>query len=122
MLVQSEAFRCFRLHRGLATRQHLREHGERVFEAQLKSLGTAQPSRRRQRGEHRQVQFFPRALKLHATRTWARAVQGKDYYDILNLIRLHRVDTGATEFREILDRYASVTIRDRLLRDLERDV
>ena len=62
------------------------------------------------------------ALKLHATRTWTRAVQGKDYYDIVNLIRLHRVDTGATEFREILNRYASATIRERLLRDLERDV
>jgi hypothetical protein len=62
------------------------------------------------------------ALKLHATRTWTRAVQGKDYYDILNLIRIHRIDTGANEFREILDRYASATIRERLLRDVERDV
>ena len=62
------------------------------------------------------------ALKLHATRTWTRAVPGKDYYDILNLIRIHGVDTGASEFREILDRYASATIRERLLRDLERDV
>ena len=62
------------------------------------------------------------ALKLHATRTWTRAVQGKDYYDILNLIRLHRVDTRATNFRDVLDRYASATIRERLLLDLERDV
>ena len=49
-------------------------------------------------------------------------MQGKDYYDILNLIRIHRIDIRASEFREILDRYASATIRERLLWDLERDV
>jgi hypothetical protein len=32
------------------------------------------------------------ALKLHATRTWNRAVLGKDYYDILNLIQIRRVN------------------------------
>lgn len=55
-------------------------------------------------------------------RTWTRAVQGRDYYDILNLIRINRIEPRASDFQEILDRYASATIRERLLRDLERDV
>lgn len=59
------------------------------------------------------------ALKLHATRTWDRAVQGKDYYDILNLIRIHKVDTTSQEFLEILNRYATESIRERLLSDLK---
>ncbi len=59
------------------------------------------------------------ALKLHATRTWTRAVQGKDYYDILNRIRIHRIDTRSSAFQEVLDRYASQTMRERLLRDAE---
>jgi len=59
------------------------------------------------------------ALKLHATRTWDRAVQGKDYYDILNLIRIHKLDTTSQEFLEILDRYATESIRERLLSDIK---
>jgi hypothetical protein len=62
------------------------------------------------------------ALKLHATRTWDRAVQGKDYYDILNLIRINRLDTDSPEFQEILNRYATPSIRERLLSDLKRSV
>jgi len=62
------------------------------------------------------------ALKLHATRTWDRAVQGKDYHDILNLIRVNRIDTGAPEFQAILNRYATPSIRERLLSDLKRSV
>ncbi|MEI6072901.1 MAG: nucleotidyl transferase AbiEii/AbiGii toxin family protein [Verrucomicrobiae bacterium] len=62
------------------------------------------------------------ALKLHATQASDRAVQGKDYYDILNLVRIHRIDTGALEFQEILNRYATPSIRDRLLNDLKRSV
>lgn len=58
------------------------------------------------------------ALKLHACRTWERAVQGKDYFDILNLVRLNRIDPASTEFLAILDRYATPSIRERLLRDL----
>ena len=61
------------------------------------------------------------ALKLHATRVRARAMQGKDYYDILNLIRLHQINTGSSEFHEILNRYASPSIKERLLHDLARD-
>ena len=60
------------------------------------------------------------ALKLHATRMWDRAVQGKDYYDILNLIRINRLEIGSSEFQEILTRYATPSIRDRLLSDLNQ--
>jgi len=62
------------------------------------------------------------ALKLHATRTWDRAVEGKDYYDILNLIRVNRIDTDAPEFQSILNRYATPSIKERLLSDLRRSV
>ncbi len=62
------------------------------------------------------------ALKLHATRTWDRAVQGKDYYDILNLVRVNRIDTAAPEFQKILDRYATPSIKERLLSELRRPV
>ena len=58
------------------------------------------------------------ALKLHATRTWDRAVQGKDYYDILGLIRANHVDVKSPAFTEILERYATHTVKERLLRDL----
>jgi hypothetical protein len=60
------------------------------------------------------------ALKLHATRTWNRAVQGKDYYDILNLIQIHRIDSSSEEFQQILSRYATDSIRERLISDLKR--
>ena len=60
------------------------------------------------------------ALKLHACRQWDRAVQGKDYYDILNLVQIHRLDINSPEFREILDRYATESIRERLTSDFKR--
>ncbi len=60
------------------------------------------------------------ALKLHATRTWDRAVQGKDYYDIFNLIRINHINPGSPEFQTILDRYATPSIKERLLSDLRR--
>ncbi len=60
------------------------------------------------------------ALKLHATRTWSRAVQGKDYYDILNLIRLNKLEAQSHEFLQILDQYATPSIKERLLSDLAR--
>jgi len=62
------------------------------------------------------------ALKLHAARTWDRAVLGKDYYDILNLIRINQVDTSAPDFRKLLERYATPSIKQRLLSDLQRDI
>ncbi len=60
------------------------------------------------------------ALKLHATRTWDRAVQGKDHYNILNIILIHKSETSSQEFLEILNLYATESIRKRLLSDLKR--
>ncbi len=62
------------------------------------------------------------ALKLHATRTWDRAVQGKDYYDILKLIQSNAINTQSEQFTAILDQYATPSIRERLLSDLRRSV
>lgn len=56
--------------------------------------------------------LHPIALKLHANAHLTRAVRGKGYYDILNLVRIHGVDARASEFREIVDRCASGTIRE----------
>ncbi len=58
------------------------------------------------------------ALKLHALRTYERAIQGKDYYDILQLIRTNGINHLNPEFQEILNRYATETIKERLIRDL----
>ena len=55
------------------------------------------------------------ALKLHATRTPTREIEGKDFYDIVNLMRVHQIDPASAEFTEILDRYATASIRQRLL-------
>ncbi|HEY5792255.1 MAG TPA: hypothetical protein VIS74_03090 [Chthoniobacterales bacterium] len=60
------------------------------------------------------------ALKLHALRSEERASLGKDYLDILNLIRLNRVDIHSVEFEEVVNRYGSPSIRDRIRQDRER--
>lgn len=60
------------------------------------------------------------ALKLHALRTESRAALGRDYLDILNLIRVNCIDIAGAEFQEIVDRYASPTVRERLHRDLDQ--
>ena len=48
------------------------------------------------------------ALKLHATPTWDRAVQGKDHYDILALIRINGVETTSPELLAILERLSGL--------------
>ena len=58
------------------------------------------------------------ALKLHAARTAERAASGKDYHDVLNLIRAHRIDVASAPFQEILTRYAPEQIRRRLLEEV----
>lgn len=58
------------------------------------------------------------ALKLHALKNPAREKLGKDYGDIKALILHHSIDTTSAEFQGILDRYATPTIRYKLIRDL----
>jgi hypothetical protein len=60
------------------------------------------------------------ALKLHALQAPHRLEAGVDYLDILQLVRLNRIDTATAEFQQVLNRYATPAIRERLLRDLER--
>jgi len=57
------------------------------------------------------------ALKLHALHQPERAADGKDFYDILNLVRKNRIDVSSVEFTGILDRYATESIRGRLERE-----
>lgn len=58
------------------------------------------------------------ALKLHALREPHRVEAGVDYLDIVQLVRMKRVDISGAEFQEIVYRYASPIIRERLQRDL----
>jgi len=59
------------------------------------------------------------ALKLHAIRQPERAAEGRDYYDILNLVRQNGIDLGSAEFIVIMKRHGSDAIRERLERDLQ---
>lgn len=58
------------------------------------------------------------ALKLHALQSPHRVAAGVDYLDVLQLIRLKQIDIAGAEFEQMLDRYASPVIRQRLQRDL----
>lgn len=59
------------------------------------------------------------ALKLHALRSEHRQALGRDYLDILTLIRLNQVDIHSIEFEEIVARYGTPNIRERIRRDIE---
>jgi hypothetical protein len=58
------------------------------------------------------------ALKLHALREKHRELLGKDYLDILTLVRRNGIDPSSSEFQEILNRHGTDSIRTRLERDL----
>ena len=58
------------------------------------------------------------ALKLHATRSATRATSGKDFHDVVNLIRAHKIDVASAPFREILTRYALEPVQRRLLAEI----
>lgn len=62
------------------------------------------------------------ALRLHALREAHRVEAGVDYMDVAQLIRLKHIDIASDEFQEILNRYATPAIRERLLRDLGRSL
>lgn len=59
------------------------------------------------------------ALKLHALQSEHREALGKDYLDILNVIRVNRIDIHSPEFEEVMQRYGSPAIQNRLRRDVE---
>lgn len=62
------------------------------------------------------------ALKLHAMHTESRVVMGKDYTDILALVRRNNIDIASAEFEELLIRYATESIRKRLRNDFEQSL
>jgi len=59
------------------------------------------------------------ALTLHALRSSHRVEAGVDYLDIIQLVRLKRIDIGSPEFQEVVNRYNSELIRNRLYHDLK---
>lgn len=74
------------------------------------------------REEHRELEFGPTrlpvpqplhliALKLHAMRNDERRRQGKDLPDILQIIRLCKIDTSGLAFQRIVERYANQQTR-----------
>ncbi len=61
------------------------------------------------------------ALKLHALRAEHRVRRGKDYQDVLEIIRRTGINVQGQEFQQVLHRYATETIRNQLLQDLQDD-
>lgn len=58
------------------------------------------------------------AMKLHALRSPQRFESGVDLQDVKHLIKAAKIDTSSREFTEIAERYATETIRARILREL----
>ncbi len=61
------------------------------------------------------------AMKLHALRSPHRLADGLDLQDVTHLIKTAKVDTAGREFIEILERYATDTVRERIFRALEEE-
>jgi len=62
------------------------------------------------------------ALKLHGSQALKRPLPGGGYYDILALSRRSQLQVGSQEFSDILERFASEGVKQRLLSDLQRAV
>lgn len=60
-------------------------------------------------------------MKLHALRSPHRLADGVDLQDVRHLIKTAKVDTAGREFTEILERYATDTVRERIFRALEEE-
>ena len=58
------------------------------------------------------------AMKLHALRSPARFENGVDLLDVKYLLKTARIDTSSKEFIDIVERYATDAIRNRILREL----
>ena len=58
------------------------------------------------------------AMKLHALRSPQRFESGVDLQDVKHLIKAAKIDISNREFIEIAERYATDTVRTRLLREL----
>jgi len=58
------------------------------------------------------------AMKLHALRSPHRLAHGVDLQDVTHLIRTAKIDLASREFAEVMERYGTDTIRERIARDL----
>ena len=58
-------------------------------------------------------------MKLHALKSQARIERGADFQDVIHLIKTAKIDIHNREFTNILNRYATETIRTKLLAELE---
>ncbi|HSH37354.1 MAG TPA: hypothetical protein VK993_01100 [Chthoniobacterales bacterium] len=58
------------------------------------------------------------AMKLHALRSPHRLAHGADVQDVKHLIRTAKIDISSPEFAEVMERYGSDTIRERIIREL----
>ena len=61
------------------------------------------------------------AMKLHALRIPERLKHGIDLQDVKHLIKAAKIDTSGKEFAEIAERYATETVRARILRELREE-
>lgn len=58
------------------------------------------------------------ALKLHALSGGGEHRHGRDLMDVLELVRINRIDLATPQYQEILDRYAKPAIRAELAQHL----
>ena len=58
------------------------------------------------------------AMKLHALRSPHRLAHGVDLQDVTHLLRAAKIDVAGPEFAELMERYGSDEIRERILREL----
>jgi hypothetical protein len=54
------------------------------------------------------------AMKLHALQNQARMERSPDFEDVIHLIKTAKIEVRGREFSEILERYASESIRSRI--------
>ena len=58
------------------------------------------------------------AMKLHALRSPHRLAHGIDLHDVTHLIRTAKIDVAGEEFTQVIERYGSDEIRERIIREL----
>lgn len=58
------------------------------------------------------------AMKLHALKQPHRAADGKDFLDIIGLIRAKQIDVQSPDFQSIISKHADAVTREKLLRSL----
>jgi hypothetical protein len=60
------------------------------------------------------------AMKLHALKSPARLEHGADLQDVIHLIKIAKIDVHSHEFTQIFDRYATESVRAKILAELKQ--